>query len=268
MKKPTIHHIRRICLLLATSSGLALIGVATPVTLDPGSLSPVISSAYAGTHSNDGDNGVGGGNGGSGFGVAGFNGGSGSGGSGDNAVGGFGGGGNITSANAGQANSGANGQGLGNTSAALASKLGKLNAAHASATAKENAAAGSIVGLLADYERSIAASAAAVDEIDALSETITTFQSDIDDLQELIDAADPEDTDTIDTLQAEIDVIQIDLDDADEELAGLENALEDTAVDEAEALAEISNKTVDNEIVAAVNELLGNNPLDSDTPEE
>ena len=31
--------------------------------------------------------------------------------------------------------------------------------------------------------------------------------------------------------------------------------------------AEISNKTVDNEIVAAVNELLGNNPLDSDTPE-
>ena len=80
VKKPTIHHIRRICLLLATTSGLALIGVATPVTLDPGSLSPVISSAYAGTHSNDGDNGVGGGNGGSG-----------SGGRGDKGVGGVGG---------------------------------------------------------------------------------------------------------------------------------------------------------------------------------
>ena len=87
------------------------------------------------------------------------------------------------------------------------------------------------------------------------------MQSDIDYLQELIDAADPEDTDTIDKLQAEIDVIQIDLDDAVEELAGLENPLEDTAVDEAEALAAISNKTVDHEVVAAVNELLGNNPL-------
>ena len=64
------------------------------------------------------------------------------------------------------------------------------------------------------------------------------MQSDIDYLQELIDAADPEDTDTIDKLQAEIDVIQIDLDDAVEE-----NPLEDTAVDEAEALAAISNKT-------------------------
>ena len=50
VKKPTIHHIRRICLLLATTSGLALIGVATPVTLVPGSLSPVISSAHTNEH--------------------------------------------------------------------------------------------------------------------------------------------------------------------------------------------------------------------------
>ena len=42
MKKPTNQRIRRMCLLLATTSGLALIGVAAPVTLDPGSLSPVI----------------------------------------------------------------------------------------------------------------------------------------------------------------------------------------------------------------------------------
>ena len=66
MKKLMNQRVRRTCLLLATTSGLALIGVATPVTLDPGSLSPEISSAYA----QAGGGGGGGGPGGSGSGGA------------------------------------------------------------------------------------------------------------------------------------------------------------------------------------------------------
>ncbi|HEB96032.1 MAG TPA: hypothetical protein ENI96_06350 [Sedimenticola thiotaurini] len=123
---------------------------------------------------------------------------------------------------------------------ATASSLGRLNAAHASATARAHAAPNSAVGMIAEYERAEYASRYAAEK-----------------------AADAE--------QAYQEALN-DPDISEEELAGLAGAAEQAAQEAeeaaetaAEALAAAANKEVTDEVVAAVNDLLG---IPNDTPEK
>ena len=106
----------------------------------------------------------------------------------------------------------------------MASKLGRLNAAHASATARTNAAPHSAVGRIAAYE-------AAVYERQEVQAQLNAVLEDENATQQQLDEA----------------------------LA----AVAEAAQREVETLSAAANKNIDEDVMHAVNELLGIEPLDT-----
>ena len=134
-----------------TISRVLLLGtvlVALPVTLDPVSLAPDLSTAYAEPGGNGGGGGADGGNdGGGGNGGGSGNGGGNAGGNGN----GNAGGGASGQANAGGKSADADLADLGNSAASR----GSLNAGHASPTAMDSAAPNSVPGQIGSYRDAI-----------------------------------------------------------------------------------------------------------------
>ena len=149
-----------------------------------------------------------------------------------------------------------------------ASKLGALNAAHASEQALANASPNSRVGRIAAYAAAVEAGREADDARAALDALDPVAGEDLDAAR-----------DEVERLRAELEevpgdeAIQEELEAAEASLAELEERQEEyeaaeTALADAEALAEeagdpmdllqaAANKPVDEEVVRAVNELLG-----------
>ena len=245
------NHLRRPCIQYGSAGLIAAVLAIAPLNFAGGDLSPGYRSAVAKGGGNGGaGNGGGHGNaGGQGGGLAGSDGGRGHGrgmagsrGSDKGSRGGWGFGFGRDKPGKGAAvadRSEDDGHGLGNNHGAVASALGRLNAAHASPTARAHAAPHSAVGMIAAYEQAEYASRDAAGKADAAEQAY----------QEALD----------------------DPDVSEEERAGLAEAAElaaqearEAAEVAAEALAAAANKEVTDEVVAAVNDLLG---IPADEPE-
>ena len=128
-----------------------------------------------------------------------------------------------------------------NSHGATASSLGSLNAAHASPTALANASPNSTVGKLAIYRDSTLAARTAQDAYDALAANIAATNYDADGIVGLSVLE-----------QAAMDADQQLLADAAAAIA-TNQAAADTA------LADAANKPITDDVIDAVNELLGLN---------
>jgi len=104
------------------------------------------------------------------------------------------------------------------TQGSISSKLGRLNAAHASATARANAAPHSAVGRIAAYEVAVYERQNAQMQLEALQEVTTATP---------------------------------------EEIAAAQAVVDEAAQFEMETLSAAANKNIDEEVVQAINELLG-----------
>jgi hypothetical protein len=191
----------------------------------------------------------------------------------------------------GHGNAGGHGNGTANGHANLASddesqgstasSLGALNAAHASDTALDNASPNSRVGKIAAY-RDAALAAKTADQavadrqadLDAANQTVADDTQALADAQKALDDANALNADadpandvdqaTIDALTTDRDTAQTDLDaanlaaaDAAQALAAAQAAAATADETRDDALAAAANKPITDEVVDAVNELLG-----------
>lgn len=171
----------------------------------------------------------------------------------------------------GHANGHADAHGQNDSHGSVASSLGALNAAHASDTAFANASPNSRVGKIAAYrdaalatQTADQAAADAQANLDAANQAVTDAQQALTDAQNALAAnADPAMvaslTDAVTAAQANLDAANQAVTDNTQALADTQTTATTTDATPDDALAAAANKPVTDQVVNAVNDLLGIN---------